>query len=843
MSEQDTRLALEISVQMTSLFRCHGDIPEECVGAVANDDPEFDHKLAAVISLIPRAQLAKLPAQIWLCDDQIILRHVRIDVRDEIDRLIAAKSALSAITPFKPEDLRFTLGEEDGEGYTPIAAVSNKKVDEVMALARKIGLTNAQVTSTDDIDGFDERPVWTLEDEDAPAQRKKLKVAALAAALVLPLIAAGTANNVELDENFQALMAFTPTFSQSADPVDLDNAALIAPRAPVAPGVEINTASAPKDVRLTPEEMLAARNERLTAFVQQDVADLTAVQSGSIENLVRPFELRAVSYEASVEALAPTGAPDFAPDDEIATDPVNPLDLDDEIVSINFLTSINYSAGAGLWEDTASLVVANLDVDSLPYRPRTRPAAPIAAPRLSALPKLRPSGPLPDEQFDEADLPRLVAPVTQSEAPDLPGSLEEARVMRVPRPIGSLVETDVAAAMEMAEFKRRQYAKLAAAWTRDRADANTALPPPRDALPGPGGGGAMVQVKVVTGPARFRVQTEGIPAVPTRLAGVRFDPELFKLVAGIPDDARGIIDTRTETRAQEARLASLIPAEEVLTTLPPRRSKTVISAVTEAFDDEAGEATASLDALRETTPGVLETQPEAAEDVLAAVAVETEQADQDLVEEIAAALGAGLQDGEASDGAQVAALDARAADVEEPAELAPPVVQDAPQIEVALALQPKLRPARQIAATSARAQIGGVSSSDDVMASLLPLSRPSGLATRAAEIIKERESVTAKVEAKQQPKAATPSAALNIPSNARVARVATLTDAIDLGDLALVGIFGKSSSRYAMLRTSQGKITKVQTGQKVSGWTVSAIAEDGVRIQKRSKTRVLRLPN
>jgi type IV pilus biogenesis protein PilP len=240
---------------------------------------------------------------------------------------------------------------------------------------------------------------------------------------------------------------------------------------------------------------------------------------------------------------------------------------------------------------------------------------------------------------------------------------------------------------------------------------------------------------------------------------------------------------------------------------------------------------------------VLETQPEAAEDVLAAVAVETEQADQDLVEEIAAALGADLQDGEASDGAQVAALDARAADVEEPAELAPPVVQDAPQIEVALALQPKLRPARQIAATSARAQIGGVSSSDDVMASLLPLSRPSGLATRAAEIIKERESVTAKVEAKQQPKAATPSAALNIPSNARVARVATLTDAIDLGDLALVGIFGKSSSRYAMLRTSQGKITKVQTGQKVSGWTVSAIAEDGVRIQKRSKTRVLRLPN
>ena len=54
---------------------------------------------------------------------------------------------------------------------------------------------------------------------------------------------------------------------------------------------------------------------------------------------------------------------------------------------------------------------------------------------------------------------------------------------------------------------------------------------------------------------------------------------------------------------------------------------------------------------------------------------------------------------------------------------------------------------------------------------------------------------------------------------------------------------GKSTTGRALVRLPQGRYVQISRGDRVSGWTVSAVSEDAVRIQKGSRNMVLRLPN
>lgn len=62
------------------------------------------------------------------------------------------------------------------------------------------------------------------------------------------------------------------------------------------------------------------------------------------------------------------------------------------------------------------------------------------------------------------------------------------------------------------------------------------------------------------------------------------------------------------------------------------------------------------------------------------------------------------------------------------------------------------------------------------------------------------------------------------------------------GKISLVGVFGTSSSRRALIRTSNGRYVKVKRGQNVGGWRVSAIGESTVKITRGVRSRTLRLP-
>ncbi|MEK6217470.1 MAG: hypothetical protein N2B03_09690, partial [Boseongicola sp.] len=83
---------------------------------------------------------------------------------------------------------------------------------------------------------------------------------------------------------------------------------------------------------------------------------------------------------------------------------------------------------------------------------------------------------------------------------------------------------------------------------------------------------------------------------------------------------------------------------------------------------------------------------------------------------------------------------------------------------------------------------------------------------------------------------------LAIPSSASVARQATLENAIRLNRINLVGVYGLSSDRRALVRLPSGRYVKVKVGDKVDGGTVASISESELRYTKRGKMIALQMP-
>lgn len=85
-------------------------------------------------------------------------------------------------------------------------------------------------------------------------------------------------------------------------------------------------------------------------------------------------------------------------------------------------------------------------------------------------------------------------------------------------------------------------------------------------------------------------------------------------------------------------------------------------------------------------------------------------------------------------------------------------------------------------------------------------------------------------------------AAPNIPTSASVAQQATLAKAISLRQVNLIGVYGTTTNRYALVRLGNGKMQKVKTGDKLDGGQVAAIGGNELRYVKSGKNIVLKMP-
>ncbi|SDO42819.1 type IV pilus biogenesis protein PilP [Lutimaribacter pacificus] len=149
-------------------------------------------------------------------------------------------------------------------------------------------------------------------------------------------------------------------------------------------------------------------------------------------------------------------------------------------------------------------------------------------------------------------------------------------------------------------------------------------------------------------------------------------------------------------------------------------------------------------------------------------------------------------------------------------------------------IRPRLRPE----AAKAEEEVDETATAQAVGASLKPRVRPSNIAqiVQRAESIERTQPVqTAAVVA---PRTVSPS----VPSSASVAREATVQNAIRLNRVNLIGVYGKPSSRRALVRMSNGRYVKVQVGDRLDGGRVQAIGESELSYVKNGRAVTLTMP-
>ncbi len=76
----------------------------------------------------------------------------------------------------------------------------------------------------------------------------------------------------------------------------------------------------------------------------------------------------------------------------------------------------------------------------------------------------------------------------------------------------------------------------------------------------------------------------------------------------------------------------------------------------------------------------------------------------------------------------------------------------------------------------------------------------------------------------------------SIPTRANVAQQATTANALNLRKINLIGVFGTSNARRALVRLSNGRYVRVEVGDRLDGGKVTSISSKGLTYQKGRRT-------
>ncbi len=149
-------------------------------------------------------------------------------------------------------------------------------------------------------------------------------------------------------------------------------------------------------------------------------------------------------------------------------------------------------------------------------------------------------------------------------------------------------------------------------------------------------------------------------------------------------------------------------------------------------------------------------------------------------------------------------------------------------------IRPVLRPATaQEEATAANP--ASPATEQAVAASLVPLGRPRNMAA----IVEQADATITQAAAAPAPQR---SVQPDIPSNTNVAREATVTNALNLRQTNLIGVYGTPDNRRALVRLPNGNYEKVKVGDRIDGGRVAAIGEAQLRYVKGGRSITLDMP-
>lgn len=79
-------------------------------------------------------------------------------------------------------------------------------------------------------------------------------------------------------------------------------------------------------------------------------------------------------------------------------------------------------------------------------------------------------------------------------------------------------------------------------------------------------------------------------------------------------------------------------------------------------------------------------------------------------------------------------------------------------------------------------------------------------------------------------------------TSAKVAQLATQTNAVNRGNLSLLGLFGPEDRMTALVRLPSGRTRQVQRGSRLSAGRVVAVDAKGLVLSARGGTQLLEMP-
>ncbi len=151
-------------------------------------------------------------------------------------------------------------------------------------------------------------------------------------------------------------------------------------------------------------------------------------------------------------------------------------------------------------------------------------------------------------------------------------------------------------------------------------------------------------------------------------------------------------------------------------------------------------------------------------------------------------------------------------------------------------LRPRLRPERDIP----QAEPEAPPTAQAVATAYRPKARPRNFSAAVKKALASAQSDGAAATGP-----AVPASAAYKPKNssaASVTRQATVKDAIRLRNVTLIGVYGTSANRRALVRLSSGRYKKVKVGDRIDGGQIIAIGENELRYRKGSRNVVLKMP-
>ncbi len=155
----------------------------------------------------------------------------------------------------------------------------------------------------------------------------------------------------------------------------------------------------------------------------------------------------------------------------------------------------------------------------------------------------------------------------------------------------------------------------------------------------------------------------------------------------------------------------------------------------------------------------------------------------------------------------------------------------------------KMRPKARPIAPKAEKELDETPTAQAIAVSSPPSHRPKRFAALVKKALEQAarsnpsESATATVGVPRS-QTVTP----RIPTRASVARRATVKRALNLRRVNLIGVYGKSSARKALVRLPSGRYVNVKVGQRVDGGKVAAIGESTLKYVKGGRTITLKMP-